>query len=99
MSSEPEGEDEDITNRIIKAGFTSVAPEIIARIREITAAEPSLLQTDPNALADDLQTVAALALHTHENVEMLIQVLQQLSKAGSISVTRPDKPKGRGGRF
>ena len=97
MSSEPDKD--DVTNRIFKAGFPSIDPAILARIQEIAATDTAALSSDPKVLADDLQTVAALALQTHENVEMLIQLIQQISKVGSLNVTLPETRPKRPPRF
>jgi len=90
--SDQQGDDQ-ITHRVIKAGFSAIDPKILARAKEI--AEADVLPTDLKIIADDLQTVAVLALHTHENVEMLIQLMQQIGKAGSIKVDPPAKPTRR----
>lgn len=72
MSDQPD--DELTDNRIIRAIFPGANPNVIARVREISEADS--LSTDPQSLADDLQTVACLALVVHERVEILIQLLQ-----------------------
>lgn len=89
-------EQERTEHRAIKAKFTSMDPAILARLRAIAAMQPDALSSDPKILADDLQTIAVLALHTHENVEILIQFLQEMGKVGTMIAERPEEPPKRG---
>lgn len=93
MSTEAESDDQ-ITNRIIKASFSSAGPEILARVKAI--AEATELPTDPKVIADDTQTVAVLALQNAENIDTLIQILRKLGETGSLQATRREKPPKRG---
>jgi hypothetical protein len=43
-------------------------------------------------MADDLQTVAGLALHLHEQVELLIALLREIGRVGTLHATPPEKP-------
>lgn len=92
MSESPEDE---INRRVFKVRFTTMPPEMVERVRELTEMEPDALPTDSKTLADDLQTMAAMALNSHENVELLIQLLEQIGKTGSIEMTRPEPPPKR----
>lgn len=89
MGQSPD-EDDQITNRVIKARFLGMDEKILARLKAIS--ELNDLPTDPKILADDLQSLAVLAMHTHENVEMLIGLIQRIGETGAITVTLPEKP-------
>ena len=49
-----------------------------------------------NLIRQSIQSLAVLALHTHENVEMLIDLIQKIGQTGTIGVVAPDKPPKRG---
>ncbi len=88
----------DDENYIIKARFQNIPPEVLARVKELS--ETDNLATDPAAIAEDLQTVAGLAIRNAENIEVLIQVIERIAAAGTLKVDKPaEKPPKGSDRF
>jgi hypothetical protein len=85
-------DDDEIRNRVISAKFGTIDAAFLNRIQEITTTPIDKLWGDPKAMADDLQTVAGLALHLHEQVELLIALLREIGRVGTLHATPPEKP-------
>lgn len=83
---------------MIKASFSVPDAKLIERCKVLS--QLTELPTDPAIIADDVQTVAGLVVTLNENVDMLIQLFEQIAKAGIVQM-QPIKPLGdsRPGRF
>jgi hypothetical protein len=79
----------DDDNHIIKASFQVIPPEFLARIKEISEAE--YLPLDIATLADDVQTIAAVALYNAENVDLIVQLFERMASTGTLKVEKPEE--------